>query len=37
MKKAYTDDTYDIPWKVENVTERRVQIQLNFSDPFTIS
>ena len=37
MKKAYTDDTYYIPWKVENVTERRIEISLNFSDPFTIS
>jgi hypothetical protein len=37
MKKAYTDDTYDIPWKVVNVTERRIEISLNFSDPFTIS
>jgi hypothetical protein len=37
MKKAYTDETYDIQWKVENVTERRIEISLNFSDPFTIS
>jgi hypothetical protein len=37
MKKAYTDETYDIPWTVENVTESRIFIQLNFSDPYTIS
>jgi len=37
MKKAYTDQTYDIPWTVENITERRIYIKLNFSDPFTIS
>jgi hypothetical protein len=37
MKKAYSDLTYDIPWTVENVTERRITINLNFSDPYTIS
>lgn len=37
MKKAYTDQTYEIPWTAQNVTNNTVTLWLNFSDPFTIS
>ncbi len=37
MKKAYTDLTYDVPWIVKNITQNKIVIWLNFSDPQTIS
>ncbi len=38
MRKAFGNQAdYDIPWTVEKVKEKHIQIQLNFSDPKTIS
>ena len=33
MQKAFTDKTYEVPWKVENITKYTLTLKLNFSDP----
>lgn len=37
MIKAYSLETYPVSWNVTNVTANAVFIQLNFSDPATVS
>lgn len=37
MKKAYSDETYDIPWTVVGIERKKILIYLNFTDPKTIS
>ena len=37
MQKAYSVQTYHIPWTVVNITANQLYIFLNFSDPATVS
>lgn len=37
MKKAFTDETYDIPWTVVGLSKSKIFIYLDFTDPKTIS
>lgn len=37
MKKAFTDQTYYIPWQVVGIAKNKIFIYLDFTDPETIS
>ena len=37
MRKAYSEETYDLPWSVVNVTATTLNVFVNFSDPKIVS